>query len=254
MQGEGGIRLPSARYLEGARELCSRYGTLLVFDEVQTGFYRTGEFLAAHHYRVNADIVVLAKALSGGLIPSGAVLMTEAIYNAVYGSLKKSLIHTSTYSENGLAMRVGLTVLNTLEEEKAGERALKMGDYLRTQLRRELADFDMVDEVRGAGLFCGVAFKAPSKLALRASYEAFMRIHPAMFGQVLVMRLFRDYGILTQICGNNFTVLKVAPPLIVTRAQIDRCVAAVRSVVELANSPSAFWGEALALARRAVNI
>ena len=89
MQGEGGIRVPSASYVKRARELCTQYGTLLVFDEVQTGFYRTGKFLAAHHYGVDADIVILAKALSGGLIPSGAVLMTDAIYNAVYGSLKK---------------------------------------------------------------------------------------------------------------------------------------------------------------------
>jgi len=254
MQGEGGIRVPSEAYINRARELCSRYGTLLVFDEVQTGFYRTGKFLAAHHFGVNADIVVLAKALSGGLIPSGAVLMTNPIYDAVYGSLKKSLIHTSTYSENGLAMRVGLAVLDTLEKENAGERTEKMGHYLRSQLRQQLAGFEIVDEIRGEGLFSGVAFKAPRKLILRASYEAFMAIHPAMFGQVLVMRLFRDHGILTQICGNNFTVLKVAPPLIVTKEQIDKCVTALRSVVELANTPSVFWSEALGLARRAVNI
>ncbi len=254
MQGEGGIRVPSRSYIERARELCSRYGTLLVFDEVQTGFYRTGKFLASHHYGVHADIIVLAKALSGGLIPSGAVLMTDPIYNAVYGSLKKSLIHTSTYSENGLAMRVGLAVLDTLEKENAGPRAEEMGEYLRSQLRSVLHEFEIVDEIRGAGLFSGVAFKAPRKLTLRASYEAFMAIHPAMFGQVLVMRLFNDHNILTQICGNNFTVLKVAPPLIVTKAQIDHCVAAIKSVVELANTPSVFWSEALGLARRAVNI
>lgn len=254
MQGEGGIRIPSASYLKRARELCSQYGTLLVFDEVQTGFYRTGKFLASHHFGVHADIVILAKALSGGLIPSGAVLMTDPIYNAVYGSLKKSLIHTSTYSENGLAMRVGLAVLDTLQQENLGQRAEEMGNYLRAELREQLAGFDMVDEIRGAGLFSGIAFKAPRKLALRASYEAFMAIHPAMFGQVLVMRLFRDHHILTQICGNNFTVLKVAPPLIVTREQIDHCVSSIRSVVELAHTPSAFWSEALGLARRAVNV
>jgi ornithine--oxo-acid transaminase len=254
MQGEGGIRVPSPSYLQKARELCSRYGTLLVFDEVQTGFYRTGKFLAAQHFGVDADIVILAKALSGGLIPSGAVLMTDPIYNAVYGSLKRSLIHTSTYSENGLAMRVGLAVLDTLEEENAGQRASEMGEYLRTQLRDQLAEYEMVEEIRGAGLFNGIAFRAPRKLTLRASYEAFMAIHPAMFGQVLVMRLFRDHGILTQICGNNFTVLKVAPPLVVTRTQIDKCVAAIRAVVELAQTPSVFWSEALGLARRAANI
>jgi ornithine--oxo-acid transaminase len=81
-----------------------------------------------------------------------------------------------------------------------------------------------------------------------------MRIHPAMFGQIVVMRLFRDSGILTQICGNNFMVLKVAPPLVVTDDEIDEFVSAIEQVVEVAHSSSAFWSEALGLARRAIHI
>ena len=84
--------------------------------------------------------------------------------------------------------------------------------------------------------------------------EAFMKIHPAMFGQILVMRLFRDHGILAQICGNNFKVLKAAPPLVVTDGQMEEFVDAVRNVVELAHSSASFWSEALGLARRAVNL
>jgi ornithine--oxo-acid transaminase len=133
---------------------------------------------------VEPDMVVLAKALSGGLVPSGAVPMTDSIYDSVYGSLKRSLIHTSTFSENGLAMRVGLAVLDALETEDAGLHSTVLGSYMRLQLRERLADFEMVREIRGQGLFTGVA--------LRLAYEAFTRIHPAMFGQVLVMRLFRD--------------------------------------------------------------
>lgn len=254
MQGEGGIRSPSTEYLREARRLCSKYGTLLVFDEVQTGFCRTGRFLAAHHFGVHADMVVLAKALSGGLVPSGAVLMTDPIYQSVYGSLKRSLIHTSTYSENGLAMRVGIAVLDTLERENLEKRAAENGEYLRARLRELLTGFEMVDEVRGAGMFNGIAFKAPRKLTLRASFEAFTRIHPAMFGQVLVMRLFRDHDVLTQICGNNFMVLKVAPPLIATRDQLDRCAEALREVIALAHKPTDFWTEAMHLAVRAANI
>lgn len=254
MQGEAGICVPTREYLQQARELCSKYGTLLVFDEVQTGFCRTGRFLAAHHFDVDADIIVLAKALSGGLIPSGAVLMTNPIYDSVYGSLKRSLIHTSTYSENGLAMRVGLAVLDTIQHENIEQRATENGEYLRARLRELLSGFDMVDEIRGAGMFNGIAFKAPRKLSLRASFEAFTRIHPAMFGQVLVMRLFRDHGVLTQICGNNFMVLKVAPPLISTREQLDRCAEAMREVVALAHTPTEFWTEALHLALRAANV
>jgi len=91
-------------------------------------------------------------------------------------------------------------------------------------------------------------------LRLRIAYEAFMKIHPAMFGQIIVMRLFRDHGILTQICGNNFTVLKAAPPLVVSDEQMHEFVAGLRHVVDLAHSSASFWSEALGLARRAVNL
>jgi ornithine--oxo-acid transaminase len=129
-----------------------------------------------------------------------------------------------------------------------------MGNYARQHLRKSLDNFEMVEEVRGQGLFCGIVFRAPKSLSLRVPFAAFAKIHRAMFGQVLVMRLFRDHGILAQICGNNFTVLKVAPPLTVTREQIDTFVNAITHVVELAHSPGTFWNEAVGLARRVVNI
>jgi ornithine--oxo-acid transaminase len=254
IQGEGGIRLPAPTYLGQASAMCRRYGTLLVLDEVQTGFFRTGKFLAAHHYSVEPDMIVLAKAMSGGLIPSGAVLMTNAIYHSVYSSLKRSLIHTSTFSENGLAMRVGLAVLETLEKEDAGVQSTALGFYMRRRLQEVLTEFEMVQEIRGEGLFFGIVFRPPQKLALRLAYEAFRKIHPAMFGQVLVMRLFRDHRILAQICGNNFMVLKLAPPLIITEGQINQAVDAIRQVVKLAHSPTVFWTDALGLAHRVLNV
>jgi ornithine--oxo-acid transaminase len=122
---------------------------------------------------------------------------------------------------------------------------------LQAQLCEALRGFEMVKETRGVGLLMGIEFQAPSQLRLRIPYQGFATIHPAMFGQIIVMRLFRDSGFLTQICGNNFMVLKVAPPLVVSDAQLDAFVAAVRDVVELAHSPGAFWSEALGLARRA---
>ena len=105
-----------------------------------------------------------------------------------------------------------------------------------------------------AGLLSGIEFTAPRQLRLRVAFETFRHIHPRMFGQVLVMRLFRDRNILTQICGNNFMVLKVAPPLVATAGQIEEFVAATREVVDLAHNSTGFWAEALGLARRAVDI
>jgi ornithine--oxo-acid transaminase len=254
LQAEGGIHVPTQAYMQRAQEFCRETGTLFVLDEVQTGMFRTGTFLAAHQFDVQPDMVILAKALSGGLVPVSAVLMTNKIYRAVYSSLKRAIVHTSTFSENSLSMRAGLAALDVLEREQLGTRALELGDLFRRRLRTELAGFDMVKEVRGMGLLNGIEFVPPKTLAFRALFEAFNKIHPAMFGQVLVMRMFREKGILTQICGNNFMVLKAAPPLTVTREQLDEFVAGIRDVVELAQSSLAFWTEALAMVRRSVHI
>src|SRR5208337_3165674 len=253
IQGEGGIRIPSPEYLREAQALCRQHGSLFIVDEVQTGLYRTGRFLAAQHFGLDPDMVVLAKALSGGLIPVGAILLTDDVYTSVYSSLRRAIIHTSTYSENNLAMRAGLATLDVLESDGLGARAISVGQYLRERLQAALAGYEMVKEVRGLGLFCGVEFQAPRSFALRASFETFMRIHPGMFGQMLVMQLFR-VGILTQICGNNFLVLKVAPPLVVREAQVDEFASKLARVVGSIHASTTFWSEALGLARRVVNV
>ena len=253
VQSEAGIRIPSADYLREAGALCRRYGTLFVLDEVQTGMFRTGPFLAGHHFGADPDMVVLAKAMSGGLIPCSAVLMTDDIYDSVYGSLQNSISHTSTFSENALAMRAALATLDVLEYERLGERALESGEYLRTRLRKTVRG-SCVREIRGLGLLNGIEFGSPSELLLRAPFETFRKIHPAMFGQVVVVYLFRDHGILTQICGNNYLVLKAAPPLVADRAQLDHFADSLGEIVERMHSPGKFWGEALAIAGRAVRI
>ncbi|HEY3836697.1 MAG TPA: aspartate aminotransferase family protein [Bryobacteraceae bacterium] len=254
VQSEGGIVLPPSDYLKETKRLCARYGTLLVLDEVQTGLYRTGRFLAAHHFDVEPDMVVLAKALSGGLVPVSAVLMTNRIYEAVYDSLKTSIVHTSTFGENSLSMRVGLATLDVLVRENLGPRALVMGARLRDRLRQELASYEMIQEIRGLGMLSGIVFQVPKQIPLRLAFESFRAIHPAMFGQVLVMRMFRDQHVLMQMCGNNFMVLKVAPPLVITEEQLEKFIKGIREVVHLAHHSTEFWTEAIGLARRAVNV
>ena len=254
IQSEAGIRIPDPHYLEQAAGLCRKYGTLFVLDEVQTGMYRTGKFLAAHHYGVEPDMIILAKALSGGLIPVGAVLLSDEIYKSTYTSLKRAIVHTSTFGENGLAMRAGLATLDVLQNERLGERATRLGAQLRRDLSNALAEFEMVKDVRGLGMLNGIEFQRPSQLGLRLSFEAFGKIHAAMFGQMIVMRMFRQENFLTQICGNNFNVLKVAPPLIADPDQLNQFVNSVARVIGLVHSSRAFWSDALSLARRAVNV
>ena len=254
IQSEGGIKVPSPEYLRDVQALCRKYSTMFVLDEVQTGMFRTGKFLAAHAFHVEPDMVILAKALSGGLIPVAAVLMTDEINDAVYSSLRRAIVHTSTYGENALAMRAGLTTLDVLEGEDLGNRATYLGELLRTRLSAALQPYEMFNSAPGLGLLSGIEFRAPSKLTLRLSFEAFRAIHPGMFGQMLVMKLFRQEKILTQICGNNFMVLKSAPPLIAGEKHIDQFVQSLTAVVDDMHHSTAFWTESLSLARRAMNV
>ncbi len=253
IQAEAGIILPPEGYLARVQQLCLKYDTLFVLDEVQTGMGRTGRFLAAQRYDVQPDMIVLAKALSGGLVPVGAVLMTDDIYKSVFHSLRRAFIHTSTFSENSLAMRAGLATLEVLNRERLAERADSMGIEFRDRLRSALTLFEMVKDVRGEGMLTGIEFQSPRGVSMKLSFEAFKAIHPALFGQILVMRLFQEKNILTQICGNNFMVLKIAPPLIVSEKQMDNCVASIREVVETMHSSAAFWSDALKLGRRAMS-
>jgi ornithine--oxo-acid transaminase len=111
-----------------------------------------------------------------------------------------------------------------------------------------------VAEVRGLGMLNGIEFRPPESWQLRVPFEAFRKIHEGMFGQIVVSKLFREHNFLTQMCGNNFMVLKAAPPLMVGEEQITQFVSAVKNVVEEVHSSSSFWMDALHLARRAVKI
>ena len=250
VQAEGGVLVSPPDYLKSAEALCRRYGTLFVLDEVQTAFYRTGPFLAGHHIGADPDIVVLAKAISGGLVPCGAVLMSDSVYKSVYSSFKRALVHTSTFSENALAMRAGLATLDVLGDEQLGQRAAASGERLRSALKERLSGYEMFGEVRGLGLLNAIEFRAPRTLKLRVAFETLAAIHPAVFGQILVMRLFRDHGMLNQVCGNNFMVLKVSPPLMIEDAHLDRFVSAIGEIAELMHTFGGFWTEAIGLAQR----
>jgi ornithine--oxo-acid transaminase len=253
IQAEAGVVIPSPDYLRAAQSLCRRHGTLFVVDEVQTGMYRTGPFLASHHFGLDPDMVVLAKALSGGLVPVGAVLMTDDVYDSVYTSFKRAIVHTSTFSENGLAMRAGLATLDVLEDERLGERAARVGESLRRSLAGRLGRHSMIADVRGLGLLSAIEFRRPEEFRLRLLFDAFGRVHPAMFGQVLVMRLFRDGRVFSQICGNQFMTLKVSPALNVSDAQVESFLDAVQAVVELMHGSTRFWSEALGMAARVLH-
>ena len=144
------------------------------------------------------------------------------------------------------------TAFTTSATTTRSSRAESLGNEFREQLQVALSPYEMVKEIRGQGMLTGIEFQAPGNLGMRMSFEAFKAIDPGLFGQLMVMRLFNDTNILTQICGNNFMVLKVAPPLTISEQQVQYCVDSIRSVIETVHSKT-FWSEAIALARRAMS-
>jgi 4-aminobutyrate aminotransferase-like enzyme len=151
-------------------------------------------------------------------------------------------------------MRAGLATLDVLEDERLGARARALGERLREELRGRLSRYPMVKDVRGLGLLNGIEFQAPREMRLRVPFAAFSRIHAAMFGQVLVMRLFRDRRIYSQICGNAFLVLKASPALTVSDEQVSDYLDGVEATVDLMHRSARFWSEALGMARRVLDV
>ncbi len=254
LQAEAGIVEPPPGYLQEAQRLCRRHGTLFALDEVQTGMHRTGPFLAAHRDGLEPDMVVLAKALSGGLVPCGAVLMSDAVHRSVYTALSRAFIHASTFGECALAMRAGLATLRVMDAERLGERAESLGARLRARLKAGVGKLDMVEAVRGAGMLNGVVFRRPSTFWTKAFFDAFSKVHAGMFGQMLVSELFRKERILTQMCGNDFMVVKVAPPLTVSEEHVDRIAGAFERVVGRVHDGPGFWTGSLGMVKRATGI
>jgi putrescine aminotransferase len=154
--GEGGVVLPPAGYLEGAAEICRRQGALLVLDEVQTGLYRTGPFFAHTAEGVVPDVLVLGKALGGGLVPISATLAAPEVHERAFGTPERFDLHGSTYAGNALACATALATLHILDDEALGEASAERGRRLLLSLRRALTGHPLVRDVRGRGLMVGI--------------------------------------------------------------------------------------------------
>src|SRR3954464_4719583 len=196
IQGKG-VHLPPAGYLEGAQELCRRYGTLFCVDEVQTGFGRTGRMFAFEHWGLEPDLVPVSKSLSGGYIPVGALLMSKSVHERVFDSMENAFSHGSTFAPNELAMAAGLATLRELDEQGLVERSARMGERL-LELTRPLVDrYDAVVDVRGLGLMGAIEFGEPA--GGRRAYRLVERLQQGLFAQLVVVPLFSEHRILSQV-------------------------------------------------------
>jgi ornithine--oxo-acid transaminase len=247
VQGHG-PHFPSAGYLQGAQELCRRFGTLFCVDEVQTGFGRTGRMFALDHWGLEPDLLTVAKSLSGGYVPVGALLMSTAVFDAVFDSLEHSVSHGSTFAPNDLAMAAGLATLDELDGQDLPERAARKGELLLERTRPLVERYEVVKDVRGLGLIWAIEFEEPAGGS--RSWRMLERVQPGLFAQLVVAPLFSDHKILTQVAGHDSNVIKILPPLVLSEDDVDWFVGALEVTIARAQKmPRAMMRFALKAAR-----
>jgi len=240
VQGKG-VNLPSDEYLPAAAQLCRRHGTVLVADEIQCGVGRTGRFLACEHWGAEPDIVLLAKALSGGFVPVGAVATRAWIFDRVFDRMDRAFVHGSTFSKIDLAMAAGLATLAALDEERLIERAADLGERLIQGLRQRLTGAEFVRQVRGKGMMIGIELGTPSSLRLKAAYAFLEQASPGLFCQLILMPLLARHRILAQVAGHAVPVIKLLPPLVVSEEDLVWIQSAFEQVVRETESLGAVW-------------
>jgi ornithine--oxo-acid transaminase len=224
-----GVILPSDGYLAGAQELCRRYGTLFCLDEVQTGLGRTGRLFAAEHWGLEPDLMPVAKSLSGGYVPVGALLMSDAVYDAVFDSLEHAFSHGSTFAPNDYAMVAGLATLRELDERDLVGASARLGELLLERTRPLVERYQVVKEVRGLGLMWAIEFGEPAKG--RATWRMLEKAQPGIFAQLVVVPLFTDHRILSQVAGHRVNVIKGLPPLTIGEEDVEWFAAALDAVI-----------------------
>jgi ornithine--oxo-acid transaminase len=244
IQGKG-VNMPPAGYLEGAQALCRRYGTLFCVDEVQTGFGRTGTMFAFEHWGLEPDLVPVAKSLSGGYVPVGALLMSRAVHEAVFDSMEHAVSHGSTFAPNELAMVAGLATLKELDDERLVERSARLGTKLLELTEPFVEELDVVRDVRGIGLMWAIEFHGEG-----LAYRLLERAQRGLFAQLVVVPLFADHHILTQVAGHKIAVLKVLPPLMIADEDLEEFVDALRdTILQAQHMPRSLTKLALTAAR-----
>ncbi|HET6324827.1 MAG TPA: aspartate aminotransferase family protein [Planctomycetaceae bacterium] len=241
IQGKG-VFVPSDRYLPDAAALCRKHKALFIADEVQTGLGRTGKMFACEHWGVEPDILIVAKALSGGYMPVGAVLSKRWIHEKVFSRLDRCFVHSSTFTENDLAMAAGLATLSVLRDEKLVENAAAMGNRLADRLRAVGSRYEMFGEVRGRGLMVGIEFRPPTSLSLKMGWNLLHKLDSSLFCQAMLIPLLSEHHVLAQVAGHHLDVIKLLPSLVVNEDDVDYVVQAFDQVMAACHRfPGPVW-------------
>ena len=225
VQGKG-VKFPKNDFFVQAQILCRKYETLVICDEVQTGLGRTGKWWGFEHWNLEPDIITVAKSLSGGFVPCGAIITRRAIYQKVFNRLDRCVVHSSTFGRNNLAMACGLATLAILEDEQLIENAARIGGLLLERLDALRLKHTFLKEVRGKGLMIAIEFHEPPELGLKMAWRLLHKIDKALFPQLVIVPLLSKHRVLTQVAGHNMDVIKILPPLMIGEREVDYFVKA----------------------------
>lgn len=230
IQGKG-VYVPDDTFLPEAQRLCRKYGALFIADEIQTGLGRTGKWFGYQHWGLEPDIITVAKALSGGMVPVGAIIYREDIYQQVYSRMDRCVVHSSTFGQNNLAMICGLAALEIIKSEHLVERAAHNGKLLFDGLVEIANQSEWIHNVRGKGLMLGIEFGKPNSTKNKVKWNMVHSVDKGLFGELIVMPLFRDHRILTQVSGHHQDIVKLLPPLCIDETHLNRFLGAFGEVV-----------------------
>ena len=208
IQGEAGVYVPDENFLKNALELCKKHNVLFIADEVQTGIARTGKLIACHHEDVQPDILILGKALSGGMYPVSAVLANDEIMNVI-----KPGQHGSTFGGNPIACAVAIAALDVVEEEKLSERAEELGKLFRSEIEKLIEKSDLITKVRGKGLLNAILINDTPESSTAWN----------------LCLLLKENGLLAKPTHGN--IIRLAPPLVITEEQLLDCVKIIEQTI-----------------------
>jgi ornithine--oxo-acid transaminase len=209
---------------------------------VQTGLGRTGKMFGFQHWDLEPDIITLAKTLSGGYVPCGAIITRREIYQKTFSRMDRCVVHSTTFGRNNLAMACGLAALEVIDSENLIENSVRMGTLLMQKIDLLRAKHSFIKEVRGKGLMIAIEFHEPQEFKLKMAWKFLHKIDKVLFAQMIVTQMLSKHRILTQVAGHAMDVVKILPPLIISEREINLFATALDDVLmECRKFPGPMW-------------
>lgn len=210
------VTMPPEGFLPAVQQLCRDHGTLLICDEVATGYGRTGTMFAFQQFGLEPDIIATSKALSGGYVPVAATICRRQVYSAVFSRMDRCWVHSSSFGRNNLAMAAGLATLSVLDDAHLLSRSAEQGATLRDAINALTARHEVLKEARGMGCLVAIELRQPSGGAKKVAWDAVHAVHQSLFPQLVVMPLLSRHRIITQVTGSHDPIIRLMPPYVIS--------------------------------------